>query len=293
VIGGQDDGRRLQQSASPQEGVDLAQALVDAGHRRVVAARTREMDVEEVDEGEERPVLVVCQPAQERRGHGRRGPLELGRGADGLDRGREGLVEGVESLGDSELGGQHVGPDERGRTVPAALQDVGESGLVLAQLVARVLAHSVVQRKLAGQHGDVSGKRQRVFREGVREEKPFRRPSVEVRSLVSRVTVAAQPVGPERVDADQDQVGCAPRGPQPPDRQREQRQPDPERPGSEDASRGRAFPRRAGGVPSRPTPSSRLLGRHATGNSPPHAGGLLVNGGPGASSRDGQATRAG
>ena len=31
MIGGQDDGRRLQQSAPPQESVDLAQALVDAG----------------------------------------------------------------------------------------------------------------------------------------------------------------------------------------------------------------------------------------------------------------------
>ncbi len=100
---------------------------------------------------------------------------------------------------------QHVRRDGGARGVPLLLQVEGEVEVVIAvEDEPEVVAHPVLGRQLAREHGGVRGERHRARRVGVLEQPRVFDEGVDERRADLRVAVRRQVVGAQRVDRDQD-----------------------------------------------------------------------------------------
>jgi hypothetical protein len=156
----------------------------------------------QVDEGE--PLLAAdgIDPL-ERRAH-RLGAGPLGhRESPGRLRASQPVVVDVEAPVETEPGIERERADE-GPGLPALLsQDRGEGGPVGGETEARVVADAVVQRVLAREQVGVGGKGDDVVGVGRLEAHALRGQAVDPGRAGVRAAVAAERVGAQRVDGDE------------------------------------------------------------------------------------------
>ncbi len=116
------------------------------------------------------------------------------------------VVVDVESLGQPEARVQGVAADERRRGVAAGLQQLGEGLKLRRDDEAPVVADAVGRRRPADEQAGVGRERQGDVGESPSEDRPRRREPVDVGGPDVVRVVAAQAVGAERVDGDEQEI---------------------------------------------------------------------------------------
>ena len=174
--------------------------ILPIGRRRGV----RRMGVEEVHPRQERLLRRLVQPAGEDLVDLLGLPFRVQR----LERRAflEVVIVDVESLVQPEAGIHGKGSDESRRRVAPVFKDLGQGRLVGRERVAPVIADAVNVRIGSRQDRGVGGKRQRDGGVGLDEAHAAGGQGVQVRGLGARVPVAPEPVGPRRVQSDQQNV---------------------------------------------------------------------------------------
>jgi hypothetical protein len=114
------------------------------------------------------------------------------------------VVVGLEASGEAEAPVEHQRADDGRRGVSGVAHALRESRDPLVEAMDRVVAHAVGRRVEPRHQGGVSRKRQRRRGDGRGEANPRRGERVQVRGMGARRAVAADVVGPQGVDRDQE-----------------------------------------------------------------------------------------
>ena len=177
--------------------------------RRVVPRRgVRRVRVVEVDPEEERLSLVLPEPAQRLVHRLVAGPLDRVHPGLLLVAAQVEVVEVArEALVDPPARVEHEGGHEPARPVAACRERLGERRLLGSQVVAAVVAHAVARRERPGEERGVGRQRERHDRRRALEAQAARGEAVEPGRARRGVTVAADVVGPCRVDRHDEEVG--------------------------------------------------------------------------------------
>ena len=219
VRGHEDEGARrpalrLQEPQQPAElrvhEGDLAVVGAAGEPRREVRRRlVGRVGVEVVDPEEPRGRRPRFQP---RPGRGRRlvrGTLHVGRAAPVLAVGQV-IVVHVEPAREAEAPVQREPGDEGRRPVPRVVEGLGQGGDGLGQHEVAVVAHAVAKRGEPGEDRGVRRCRERHVGDRGREARAAGGQRVEDGGRGAGVTVAADVVGAEGVDGDEQDVGPGP-----------------------------------------------------------------------------------
>ena len=209
VIGRDDHHRVLEQAEPLQLAPEPADLLVDVGDLSLVqvgAKALRErgrrvvggMGVEIVHEQEE----WLAQGAGRRRGRaGDRGGVSL---RDRQSHRADGILVALEPAVEPVLAIEHRGADDRRRVVARLGQEGGEGRRLVRHPIDAVVTNAMpVGEQPAHQRG-VRGQRDGYGCDGVLEDDAFGGPAVQVGSGGAPTAVAAEPIRPGRVDADQE-----------------------------------------------------------------------------------------
>ena len=221
VVAGHHDQRRP--AALWQAVQEVAGRPVGRGHLGVVG-RVRiplgeglgrgvgRVRVVEVHPEQERAVRVRTrlQPAGRVARHLGAGPLEIGQ-RDRRAAGREAVVVLVEALREAVAPRQDHARHEGARDVAAVVQPLGQRHRLRAEDVAPVVARAVLRGELPRHDRHVGRERERDLGGRVREPDARGGQPVQVRRQ-ARERRTVHPVGPERVDRDQDDVRRRPGG---------------------------------------------------------------------------------
>jgi hypothetical protein len=220
VVGGEDDERSLPGTQT----LDLRQKRADLGvdvgrFPRIgifpipggerLGRRVRRVGVPEVD-----PAEPFSRPAGKpvRRGLDDLGrPALPGRPAGGCPAGERVVVD-VEVPVEAESGIQGEGPDERAGGVSGGLEVAGHGREIRREFRFGVLADPVKERRHPREDVGVGRQRRRIVGEGPFEADAPRGQGVDRRRRRVTRGVAAQPVGAQRVDRDEEDVGAGGRG---------------------------------------------------------------------------------
>ncbi len=116
------------------------------------------------------------------------------------------FVIDVESLCDAEAAIEDEGADEGCGLIALLIEDLGQGLLFFGKAVGAVVANAVDGRVVAGHDRSVRGQRQWNRRSRPREVDPAPGKAVELRRGDLLRAVAAQGVGPQRVDRDQQEI---------------------------------------------------------------------------------------
>ena len=135
-----------------------------------------------------------------------RGPLHVGR-APPVVAVREVVVVHVEPAGEAEAPVQRETGDEGRRPVSRVVKGLGQGRDRVRQDVIAVVAYPVAKRREAGQDRGVRRRRERHLCDRGREARAAGRERVEHRGGGAGVSVAAQVVGAEGVDRDEQDIG--------------------------------------------------------------------------------------
>ena len=185
----------------------LAQVLLPrvAGRERLgrLVGRVR---VVEVDPGEELLRLHALEPLEREVHHLVALLLDGAEVHDLVLRQVEAVGVVVEALADPPLRVQHPGPDEGARRPATLPQALGERRQLLLDEEAAVVADTVPRRDEPGEDRRVRGQGERHRGRGLLEQDALGRQRVDVRRLDAPEPVAAQAVGAQRVERDDDDV---------------------------------------------------------------------------------------
>lgn len=114
-----------------------------------------------------------------------------------------------EAAGEPVLAIQHRRAHDGRRVVAGLGQHRRQHRDVLPQPVGSVVSHGMPVRCESGHEARMSWKRYRNGRGGILEDDAFRSPPIEVGRQAGRPTVTSEPVGPRRVEADEQDRGPA------------------------------------------------------------------------------------
>ena len=219
VVGGEDDERLGQELPPPElaeEGAELVVDISDLPRIGIVpmpgeerfGRRVGRVRVPEVDPAEPFPALAG-QP-------GPGGPDDLGGPAffdlrpGGRTRGERVVID-VEAPLQAEAGIQGKSPDEGARGISLGLEVAGHGRAFRGESGLGILADAVIKRSHARQDVGMGRQGGRVVGEGPLEEDAPRGQVVDRGRRGAARGVAAQPVGPQGVDRDEEDMGL--RGP--------------------------------------------------------------------------------
>ena len=113
------------------------------------------------------------------------------------------VVVDLEALIEAVAAREHGGRDEGARAPARRVQALRERRRLGAERVVAVVAHAVCRWIEPGHDRGVRRQRDRGRRRGVGAADPLARQPVDRRRMGQAVAVAAEPVGPQRVDGDQ------------------------------------------------------------------------------------------
>ena len=221
MVPGDDDEGVVVEAELPELLQDLAHAVVGKGDLSLVwvtlplrGKRLRGLvgvvGVVEVDEEEEGLLLVRVEPVAGVAG--RLVALALGEVAD-LVHGLEAVVVGVEALARAETAIENERADDGPGREASGLEHLGQRQARVGQPVQQVVAQPVGGRQGPREHGDVGGQGHGHGGVDVLEQHALPGHGVDVRCRRPREAVRAQSIGPQRVDADQEDVADRGRGP--------------------------------------------------------------------------------
>ena len=112
----------------------------------------------------------------------------------------------IKSLIQSKARVQNRGGNHRPRLVPGLLEHRGQRGLQGTEFVAAEIVHAAQHRVGSRQHGRVRRQGHGNDREGTLKARSIRSQAVDVRRLDLLVSVAADMIGAQRVNRDQDHI---------------------------------------------------------------------------------------
>lgn len=173
------------------------------GRRRHVGS----VGVVEMDPEEERPgVVLQAEPGERPVHHVAPRPLRL-QGDAGVGIAGDLVVIHLEALVEPEAAVEHEGADEGARAVPL-LGKHGRQGALVRRVGAEaVVAQPMVGRQQAGEDAGVGRQGQRHLGRRAGEADALGRQAVQPGGYGVAVSIAAQVVGPYRVQGHQDEVG--------------------------------------------------------------------------------------
>ena len=213
MVGQHDHERLVQPAARAQRVEQRADAGVGRGHLAQVGVATRALEggrrrevrgvgVEQVHPQEER--LLALQTGEP----GARGDDDLrGRALQVAHLGAGwslGLAVDVEALVEGEGAVERAGGDDGAGRQPPLARQLGQGARRGGQRRDAIVPQRVPRRQEPGQHRGVGGQRQRRHRAGVVVAHALGGQPVEVRGQPRAAAVAAQRVGPRRVEREQD-----------------------------------------------------------------------------------------
>jgi hypothetical protein len=142
-------------------------------------------------------------------------PLEL----EGHEPAAGRLVQAIVIVGEAarqpELAVEHERADECRRVVAAGGQRLGHRRDIRRQHEVAVVAHAMAERLEAGQEAGMGWQGERHWRQRAFESNAVASQPVEVVGRSAGIAVAAQPIGPRRVERDQQDVRRLRRGQRP------------------------------------------------------------------------------
>ena len=154
---------------------------------------------------QKRTVAVFGEPRQRVIDHLAAGPLSgVEAGGHFVIRQVERVEVMVEPLRDAPSVIEHEGADKSPGAIAAGLQHLGERGDGVVHVEAAVVAHTVKGREGAGEERGVGRQRQRRYRRRLLEPQAACGQGIKDWSGGSLVAVATQPVGAQRIDADEE-----------------------------------------------------------------------------------------
>ena len=189
--------------------VPLAPVAREERLRRLVGR----VGVVEVDPGEELLRLHALQPLEREVHHLVALLLDGAEVHDLVLREVEAVGVVVEALVEAPPRVEHPGADEGAGRVAARLHPLGERRRLLLDEEAAVVADAVLRGDEPGEDRRVRGKRQRHRGRGLLEEDALGGDRVDVRGVDAPEAVAAQSVGAQRVERDDDDVEVGGSGP--------------------------------------------------------------------------------
>jgi len=119
----------------------------------------------------------------------------------------ERVVIDVEALVQAELRIQRESADEGARCVAETLEMLGQGQLFLSNVEMGVVVNAVMERVFPEEDRRVRGQGRRRLGEGPAEDDPFFGQAVDRPGLEEWTSIAAEPVRPQSIDGDEQEVG--------------------------------------------------------------------------------------